>query len=138
MSKFVNKKNKEFINFTHQINFERGERVARKRYNSRQISAKLVYLTEYYKFHKDVPRIFIDYFQNQLNSTDNDRRVPWLAKTHKLLQDPAAAELQNRQENGPSHETLHCFQQNPQCLPSGGEGNQYEDHRLARRDIHLI
>jgi len=62
-----NKSEPLVINFKDEICFTEMEEHVKKVYHKNNLNAKITYLTEYYKFHKEVPRCFINPVCKNLN-----------------------------------------------------------------------
>ena len=68
IEKFIqNKTEPMIINFKDGICLTENEEHFRKIYHNQNINSKLDYLSEYYKFHKEVPRVFISPVYKCLN-----------------------------------------------------------------------
>lgn len=62
-----NKSEPLVINFKDEMCFTEMEEHVKKVYHKNNLNAKITYLTEYYKFHKEVPRCFINPVCKNLN-----------------------------------------------------------------------
>lgn len=80
-----NEKKPHVINFKFRVNFEEEEENLTRFYNSSEFDYKLSYLTEYYKYHKEVPRMFMVPVSNLMNNYhDKKRRIEYF-KIKKML-----------------------------------------------------
>ena len=73
-----NKSEPLVINFKDEMCFTEMEEHVKKVYHKNNLNAKITYLTEYYKFHKDIPRLFMVPTTIILNNFhDKKRRIEY-------------------------------------------------------------
>jgi len=75
-------RNKISIKFKDQQTFDEEDEYLKRYYDAKEIKGKLTILTEYYKFHKDVPRIFMYSIARIMNYYhDKKRKIEYIRIT---------------------------------------------------------
>lgn len=96
-----NEKKPHVIHFKFQVNYENEDETLTRYYNSSEFDYKLNYLTEYYKYHKEVPRLFMIPLCHIMNNFhDRKRRIEYF-KIKKMLneQNKGVVTTNNQQTN---------------------------------------
>lgn len=103
-------RNKISINFKDQQSYDEEEEYLKRYYPAREINGKLTILTEYYKFHSDVPRIFIQSIAKLTNYYhDRKRKIEYIRIT-KIINDKNQ-EIKNKQAKKDENSKLNEGQQ---------------------------
>lgn len=94
-----NEKKHHVVQFKYLVNYENEEENLTRYYNSSEFGYKLNYLTEYYKYHKEVPRLFMLPISHTMNNFhDKKRRIEYF-KIKKMLNQQNKGVITNNQQN---------------------------------------
>lgn len=80
-------RNKIAITFKDQSTYDETEEYLKRFYYSKEIKGKLIILTEYYKFHKDVPRIFMYSIAKIMNFYHDKKRKIEYVRITKIIKE---------------------------------------------------
>lgn len=93
-----NEKKPHVIQFKFLVNYENEDETLTRYYNSSEFDYKLNYLTEYYKYHKEVPRLFMIPLCHIMNNFhDKKRRIEYF-KIKKMLNEQNKGVVTNNQQ----------------------------------------
>ena len=104
-----NSRKSHVISFKDAILYEENEEYLTKSYKTPDFQQKISYLTEYYKYHKEVPRLFMHPSANTINHFhDKKRRIEYY-KIKKMLafQKKGVIVTGNKEENTENSESNH-------------------------------
>lgn len=91
-------RNKIAINFKDQSTYDETEEYLKRSYLSKEIKGKLIILTEYYKFHKDVPRIFMYSIAKIMNNYHDKKRKIEYVRITKIIKEKNEGKLKKEKE----------------------------------------